>query len=242
MLELREVTKSYAGATVVAPLTLNVAAGEVLVLLGPSGCGKTTILRMIAGLVTPASGEITVDGLPLSNATISHVRHKLGYVIQEGGLFPHLTARANIVLMARHVGWLRERMERRLVELVEMTEFPPDALDRYPTELSGGQRQRVSLMRALFLEPRLLLLDEPLGALDPLIRAGLQRDLKTAFTRSGATVVLVTHDLVEASWFADRVCVLEAGRVVQEGPFAEIVERPASQFVREFVNSQVVAS
>ncbi len=242
MLELREVTKSYAGATVVAPLTLHVPAGEVLVLLGPSGCGKTTILRMIAGLVTPTSGEIAVDGLPLSNATIGQVRHKLGYVIQEGGLFPHLTARANIVLMARYAGWSRERMERRLVELVEMTEFPPDALDRYPTELSGGQRQRVSLMRALFLEPSLLLLDEPLGALDPLIRAGLQRDLKTVFTRSGATVVLVTHDLVEASWFADRVCVLEAGRVVQEGPFAEIVERPASQFVREFVNSQVVAS
>jgi len=242
MLELREVTKLYAGATVVAPLTLSVPAGEVLVLLGPSGCGKTTILRMIAGLVTPTSGEITVDGLPLSNATIGQVRRKLGYVIQEGGLFPHLTARANIVLMARHVGWSRERMNRRLVELEEMTAFPPDALDRYPTELSGGQRQRVSLMRALILEPSLLLLDEPLGALDPLIRAGLQRDLKTAFARSGATVVLVTHDLVEASWFADRVCVLETGRVVQEGPFAEIVERPASQFVREFVNSQVVAS
>lgn len=242
MLELHDVTKKYDGVTVVAPLTMSVPAGEVLVLLGPSGCGKTTILRMIAGLVAPTTGEITVDGLPLSPATIGQVRHKLGYVIQEGGLFPHLTARVNISLMARHEGWSRARIDDRLAELLEMTAFPPDALDRYPTELSGGQRQRVSLMRALFLEPSLLLLDEPLGALDPLIRAGLQRDLKTAFMRSGATVLLVTHDLVEASWFADRVCVLEAGQIVQEGPFAEIVERPASEFVREFVNSQVVAS
>jgi len=242
MLELRDVTKKYADLTAVAPLNLSVPAGEVLVLLGPSGCGKTTILRMVAGLVTPTEGAIKVDGLPLSDATLSHVRRKLGYVIQEGGLFPHLTARANIALMARHEGWSRERIETRLGELVEMTAFPPDALDRYPTELSGGQRQRVSLMRALFLEPKLLLLDEPLGALDPLIRAGLQRDLKLAFSRSRATVLLVTHDLVEASWFADRVCVLEAGRIVQEGPFAEIVERPASEFVREFVNAQVVAS
>jgi osmoprotectant transport system ATP-binding protein len=242
MLELRDVTKRYAGLTVVAPLTLSVPAGQVLVLLGPSGCGKTTILRMIAGLVTPTSGEIAIDGLPLATATMGRVRRKLGYVIQEGGLFPHLTARANIVLMARHEGWSRARIDSRLADLAEMAAFPASALDRYPNELSGGQRQRVSLMRALFLEPGLLLLDEPLGALDPLIRAGLQRDLKTAFARSGATVVLVTHDLVEASWFADRVCVLEAGKIVQEGAFEDIVKHPANQFVHDFVSSQVVAS
>ena len=136
-------------------------------------------------------------------------------MIQEGGLFPHLTAAANVMLMARHEGWSGEKSKQRLAELVEMTRFPADGLNRYPSELSGGQRQRLSLMRALFLSPRLLLLDEPLGALDPMIRAGLQRDLKAVFAQSGATVLLVTHDLVEASWFADRVCVLEAGRIVR---------------------------
>jgi osmoprotectant transport system ATP-binding protein len=152
-----------------------------------------------------------------------------------------LTAAANVTLMARNCGWSRDRSAKRLSELVEMTRFPATALDRYPIELSGGQRQRLSLMRALFLSPHLLLLDEPLGALDPMIRAGLQRDLKEVFARTGTTVLLVTHDLVEASWFADRVCMLDNGRIVQQGVFADIVERPANEFVREFVNSQVMA-
>ena len=189
----------------------------------------------------PPAGQITVDSLPLNNQTISAVRRKLGYVIQEGGLFPHLTAVENVTLMARHEGWSRNRIDERLAELVEMTQFPQSGLSRYPNELSGGQRQRLSLMRALFLSPRILLLDEPLGALDPLIRAGLQRDLNAVFARTGATVLLVTHDLVEASRFADRVCVMNAGRIVQQGPFAEILEKPSDEFVREFVNSQVVA-
>jgi osmoprotectant transport system ATP-binding protein len=144
--------------------------------------------------------------------------------------------------MARHEGWTREASRSRLAELVDMTRFPVAGLARYPSELSGGQRQRLSLMRALFLKPKLLLLDEPLGALDPMIRAGLQRDLKAVFSQSGATVLLVTHDLVEASWFADRVCVIESGRIVQQGLFADIVQRPASEFVRAFVNSQVVST
>lgn len=242
MLQFAGVSKAYGSKTVVAPFDLNVEAGEVAVLLGPSGCGKTTILRIVAGLVEPTQGEITVDNLTLGNRTLAEVRRRLGYVIQEGGLFPHLTAAANVTIMARHEGWSNDRSAKRLAELVEMTRFPADALDRYPNELSGGQRQRLSLMRALFLSPQVLLLDEPLGALDPMIRAGLQRDLKGVFARTGATVLLVTHDLVEASWFADRVCVLESGRIVQQGTFADIVQRPASEFVREFVNSQVVAS
>jgi osmoprotectant transport system ATP-binding protein len=242
MLQLKHVSRNYGDKTVVAPLDLHVGTGEVMVLLGPSGCGKTTILRMIAGLVRPTSGQILVDGLLLDDGSLPAIRRKLGYVIQEGGLFPHLTAAANITLMARHAGWPRERSRARLGELVEMTQFPGDALDRYPTELSGGQRQRVSLMRALFLGPRLLLLDEALGALDPMIRAGLQRDLKEVFQKSGATVVLVTHDLVEASWFANRICVLQAGRIAQQGTFRDIMDRPADSFVREFVTSQVPAS
>jgi osmoprotectant transport system ATP-binding protein len=214
----------------------------VVVLLGPSGCGKTTILRMVAGLLAPTSGQITVDSTPLSNQTVSAVRRKLGYVVQEGGLFPHLTAAENLTLVPRHEGWPRRRIEERLAELVQMTQFPHDALARYPNELSGGQRQRLSLMRALFGNPQILLMDEPLGALDPLIRAGLQRDLNDVFERTGATVVLVTHDLVEAGRFADRVCVMNAGRMVQQGPFAEILEKPSDDFVREFVSSQVVTA
>ena len=241
MLEFRGVSKTYNGTTAVAPLDLEIAAGEVAVLLGPSGCGKTTILRMVAGLVSPTTGEITVDSLRLGPRTVRDVRRKLGYVIQEGGLFPHLTAVGNVTLMARHEGWTRGRIDERLAELVDMTQFPQDGLDRYPNELSGGQRQRLSLMRALFLKPSILLLDEPLGALDPLIRAGLQRDLKEVFARTGATVLLVTHDLVEASRFADRVFVMQSGRIVQHGPFVDILEKPANEFVREFVNSQVVA-
>jgi osmoprotectant transport system ATP-binding protein len=242
MLELLGVSKAFGGTTVVHPFDLFISPGEVVVLLGPSGCGKTTILRMVAGLVAPTDGRITVDSLPLSNRTLRAVRRRLGYVIQEGGLFPHLTAVENVTLMPRYEGWSKSRIAERLSELVEMTQFPQSGLGRYPNELSGGQRQRLSLMRALFLNPLLLLLDEPLGALDPLIRVGLQRDLSAVFARTGATVLLVTHDLVEASRFADRVCVMNAGRIVQQGPFAEIIEKPRDEFVREFVNSQVVAS
>jgi osmoprotectant transport system ATP-binding protein len=240
MLEFRGVSKSFDATIVVHPFDLSIEPGEVVVLLGPSGCGKTTILRMVAGLVAPTAGQITVDSIPLTNQTVSAVRRKLGYVIQEGGLFPHLTAVENVTLMPRHDGWPRKKVDERLTQLVQMTQFPTNGLDRYPNELSGGQRQRLSLMRALFLDPRILLLDEPLGALDPLIRAGLQRDLNDVFSRTAATVLLVTHDLVEAGRFADRVCVMNAGRIVQQGPFSEILENPRDEFVREFVSSQVV--
>jgi osmoprotectant transport system ATP-binding protein len=241
MLEFREVSKTFNGTTVVHPLNLSIDAGEKVVLLGPSGCGKTTILRMVTGLVSPTTGQITVDSLPLNSQTIGAVRRRLGYVIQEGGLFPHLTGVENVTLMAGYEGWPRKRIDDRLAELVEMTQFPQSGLSRYPNELSGGQRQRLSLMRALFLNPRILLLDEPLGALDPLIRAGLQRDLSQVFVRTGATVLLVTHDLVEASRLADRVCVMNAGRIVQRGRFVEILENPSDAFVHEFISSQVVA-
>jgi osmoprotectant transport system ATP-binding protein len=166
------------------------------------------------------------------------LRRRIGYVIQEGGLFPHLTARANILLMAHHLGKSDEEMRARLLELCELTRFPENLLARYPLELSGGQRQRVSLMRALMLSPELLLLDEPLGALDPLVRASLQKDLKEIFARLRQTALLVTHDLAEAAYFGDEIVLMNEGRVVQQGSLTDLRERPANPFVSEFVNAQ----
>jgi len=159
-------------------------------------------------------------------------------VIQEGGLFPHLTARRNILLMARHLGRAENEMRTRLGELSALTRFPENLLDRYPLELSGGQRQRVSLMRALMLSPELLLLDEPLGALDPLVRAGLQKDLKEIFARLRQTALLVTHDLAEAAYLGDKIVLMNEGRIVQQGSLNELREKPAGNFVSEFINAQ----
>jgi len=159
-------------------------------------------------------------------------------VIQDGGLFPHLTAEQNILLMAHHLRRPEAVNRQRLEELRGLTGFPLDGLGRYPVELSGGQRQRVSLMRALMLDPDILLLDEPLGALDPLVRAGLQTDLKEIFRRLKKTVVLVTHDMAEAGYLADRIVLLSEGRVVQQGTLADLRDRPATPFVSDFMTAQ----
>src|SRR5438046_4634485 len=181
LIELAEVSKRYTDATALHSTNLLVERGKTTVLIGPSGCGKSTLLRLIIGLVEPDSGTITFDGSQITSANIDMLRRRIGYVIQEGGLFPHLTARANVLLMARHLGKSDEEMRARLLELCELTRFSGNLLSRSPADLSGGQRQRVSLMRAWMLCPELLLLDEPLGALDPLVRASLQKDLKEIF-------------------------------------------------------------
>ena len=204
-MKLEDVSKRYGDAIALYPTNLSVESGETTVLIGPSGCGKSTLLRIIIRLIEPDSGSIEFDGKPVTPDNINALRRRIGYVIQEGGLFPHLTARANVLLMARHIGQSQEETHNRLLELSELTRFSEKLLPRYPVELSGGQRQRVSLMRALMLSPELLLLDEPLGALDPLVRASLQKDLKEIFTRLGQTVLFVTHDLAEAIYFADAI-------------------------------------
>jgi len=181
---------------------------------------------------------VALWGQALSARTIGPLRRRLGYVIQEGGLFPHLTAGANVTLAARYFGWDARRIGTRLEELCALTHFPRDGMARFPVQLSGGQRQRVGLMRALMLGPELLLLDEPLGALDPMIRAELRAELREIFRVLGQTVVLVTHDLAEAEFFADRVVLLRDGRVVQEGRLLELVERPADPFVTRFISAQ----
>ncbi len=238
LLELRGVSKSYGEVEALAPLDLSVPEGRTVVLLGPSGCGKSTVLRLATGLIEPDSGEILLGGEVLLPSTKERLRRRLGYVIQEGGLFPHLTARDNAGLLARWLGWEEARLEERLRELCELTHLEAKLLDRFPAELSGGQRQRVALLRALVLDPQALLLDEPLSALDPLVRADLAIELREIIRGLGKTVLLVTHDLSEAAWFADEVLLLREGRVVQRGPFNDLVERPSDDFVTRFVNAQ----
>ncbi|MGV3615560.1 MAG: ATP-binding cassette domain-containing protein [Fimbriimonas sp.] len=233
MITLQQVSKRYDEVVALQPIDLTFAAGEVVALIGPSGCGKSTLLRVILGLIEPTSGEVRLDGEAVNSGTVLRVRRKVGYVVQDGGLFPHLTARGNVELMAQHLG-----RKVDLDRLTELTRFPKDGLDRFPAELSGGQRQRVGLMRALALDPSILLMDEPLGALDPLVRVALQRDLKELFTTLRKTVILVTHDLAEAAYLADRIVLMDTGRVVQVGTLEDLIERPASPFVTRFLEAQ----
>ncbi|WP_020475883.1 ATP-binding cassette domain-containing protein [Zavarzinella formosa] len=238
MFALNDVTKIYAGQPALGPVSLTFPVGRTTVLIGPSGCGKSTLLRLLVGLVKPDDGAVIFDGTPVSPSNARAVRLRTGYVIQDGGLFPHLTARGNVTLMARHLGWDHGRINARLAELAELTRFPLDGLDRFPQQLSGGQRQRVGLMRALMLNPDALLLDEPLGALDPLVRADLQTELRDVFRAVGKTVVLVTHDLGEAAYFADLVVLLRDGRILQQGSASDLWHRPADPFVTRFVQAQ----
>jgi osmoprotectant transport system ATP-binding protein len=238
LVNLVDVSKHYAGATALHSTNLSVERGKTTVLIGPSGCGKSTLLRLIIRLIEPDSGSIEFDDEPITSDIIGTLRRRIGYVIQEGGLFPHLTARANVLLMARHVGKPEAKMQNRLAELCELTRFPVNLLSRYPVELSGGQRQRVGLMRALMLSPELLLLDEPLGALDPLVRASLQKDLKEIFARLQQTVLFVTHDLAEAAYFGDEIVLMNEGRIVQRGPVSDLRDQPTDPFVSEFINAQ----
>jgi osmoprotectant transport system ATP-binding protein len=239
MIEFRHVTKTYNGAAVVCDVTLGINDRQTTVLIGPSGSGKSTLLQLIVGLELPDRGVIEIDGRPLSARTLEALRRTVGYVIQDGGLFPHMTARENIELMARVSGWGKARRWKKLESLCSLTQFPVAALDRYPVELSGGQSQRVSLMRALMLDPGMILMDEPMGALDPMIRRALQDDLQRIFKKLAKTVVLVTHDLNEAAFFADEIVLLNKGKVEQQGLFSDFVKTPATAFVTQFVEAQL---
>lgn len=237
LFELTGVSKRYGSSTALEPTDLRVTAGKTTVLIGQSGSGKSTLLRLMLGLVQPDTGRVYFDGAELAQNVLA-LRRRMGYGIQGGGLFPHLTAGGNVSLMARYLGWPRERLESRLSELVELTQFPRDGLGRFPHELSGGQAQRVSLMRALMLGPEALLLDEPLGALDPVTRFELQADLKAVFEKLGKTVVLVTHDIGEAAFFGHLLVVLRQGRIIQQGTIEELVRAPADPFVTRFIRAQ----
>lgn len=238
MLELINVAKSFAGKQVLQPTTLCFEEGRSTVLIGPSGCGKSTLLRLLIGLIEPDQGEVRFQGERITPENVMLARRKIGYVIQDGGLFPHLSARDNVGLLAKYLGWPKPRLRERVEELAGLTRLPAEVLERYPAQLSGGQRQRLGIMRALMLDPAVVLLDEPMGALDPLVRFDLQEDLKGIFQSLAKTVVLVTHDMGEAGFFGDRVVLLGGGRIVQQGTLDDLIRAPAEAFVERFINAQ----
>ncbi|MEM6572220.1 MAG: ATP-binding cassette domain-containing protein [Planctomycetota bacterium] len=230
--------KAFSDEVAVDGVDLSIASGATTVLIGPSGCGKSTLLRLLLGLVAPTSGSVTFEGSPVDPTDALAQRRRMGYVIQGGGLFPHLSAEGNVTLLARHLGWDADRLAARIAEVCDLARLERGLLGRFPLQLSGGQRQRVALARALFLDPGVLLLDEPLGALDPIVRSDLQDELRATFDDLGKTVVLVTHDMGEAAFFADRIVLMKDGRVVQEGTFDELDGAPADPFVTRFIGAQ----
>ena len=206
-------------------------------LIGPSGCGKSTLLRVLTGLLNPQSGRLLLNGQEVRPSDWPALRKKIGYVIQDGGLFPHLTGRENVVLAAKFQGWNESDLQKRCDELADLTHLTRDTLNRFPGELSGGQRQRISLMRALFLSPEILFLDEPMRALDPFLRYELRSELKEIFNHTRITVVIVTHDLAEARSLGHRIHLLNEGRIIQSGEFDEFISSPADPFVSRFFRS-----
>jgi len=232
--------KQYPNGTVaVAELTLSVPAGQVVTLVGPSGCGKSTILRMINRLVEPTQGKIFLDDEDITRADPVRLRRRIGYAIQDVGLFPHQNVRQNVATVPRLLGWPTRRIDERVEELLDLVGLPPDQYGkRYPHELSGGQRQRVGVARALAADPVVLLMDEPFSAVDPIARARLQEEFLRLQAEVGKTTVFVTHDVDEAVRLGDRIAVLsEGGKLEQYAEPAEILGRPASAFVAEFVGA-----
>ena len=241
MIVLRDVSKRFGDRVALDGVSIQILPGAVHVLLGSSGSGKSTVLRVILGLVKPDRGEVTVDGIVVTDSTRAELVRRMGYVVQDGGLYPHLTAFDNVALPAEAHGWPPARIRERAALLGAMVGLDEECLRLYPRQLSGGQRQRVGLMRALALDPPLLLLDEPLGALDPIVRAELQGQLGRLFAALGKTVVLVTHDIREAALLGSAITLMTEGRVVQQGAFADLVERPATPFVTQFMTAQTLA-
>jgi osmoprotectant transport system ATP-binding protein len=238
VIAVENISKTYGEATALAATTLEFASHWTTALIGPSGCGKSTLLKIIAGLVKPDSGRVLIAGVELNPGNANDLRHRMGYLTQDGGLFPHLTAERNVTLLARYLKRPHDEIERRTAELTELVRLAPAVLSRYPAELSGGQRQRVALMRALMLNPEIVLLDEPLGALDPITRSELQTELKSIFMQLGKTVVIVTHDMGEAAYFGGEIVLMREGRVVQRGTLRALLDEPAQPYVVDFIRAQ----
>jgi osmoprotectant transport system ATP-binding protein len=240
-IELRKVTKAFPGGgePAVQELDLDIAAGEIVVLLGPSGCGKTTTMRMINRLIEPTSGDIIINGQNSRDIDPDRLRRHIGYVIQQAGLFPHMTVAANIAQVPKMLGWDRERIAERVDELLTLVGLEPEQFrDTYPRRLSGGQQQRVGVARALAADPPVLLMDEPFGALDPITRERLQDELLRLQDDLAKTIVFVTHDVDEALKIGDRIAIMQRpGHIVQYARPAEILTNPASEYVEQFLGS-----
>ena len=240
MLETKNVCKFYNGMAAVRPTSLNIGCGQVVCLVGPSGCGKSTLMRIMLGLIAPSRGTVWFKGQKLTPHTSNRMRLKMGYVIQQDALFPHLTSQQNATIVAKELGWSSQKITKQLDSLMELTHFPADRLHYYPTQLSGGQRQKVGLIRALMLQPDILFLDEPFAAVDPLNRSRLQLQLRDLIHQLGKTVVLVTHDLAEAEFFSDTIVLMKQGEIVQTGCIHQLLESPSQPFVADFMQSHVL--
>jgi osmoprotectant transport system ATP-binding protein len=238
MLVLEHISKAFDGKPVLTDVDLRVPQGATRALIGSSGSGKTTLLRITLRLIQPDQGAVRINDQPLSAFGPEEWADQIGYVPQEGGLFPHLSGAENVALVPRLRRWAPQRLARRVAELLQLVALEPAALERFPHELSGGQKQRVAIMRAAMMDPAVMLLDEPMAALDPLIRSGLQHDLKAIFQRLGKTVLIVTHDLGEAVFLADEITLLHAGKVLQTGSYRDLLLKPADPFVTSFINAQ----
>ncbi len=241
MIKIHEVQKSFGPTNVIPDMSLQIPTGETHILLGSSGCGKTTLLRMMAGLCDVDSGEVTLGTENIKSLNPYDISDKIGYVIQEGGLMPHLNATENILLPVKIRRGDLNAAKDKLHDFAQSVELSHQQLLRYPHELSGGQKQRVALIRGLILNQPIILLDEPLSALDPVVRMNLQIHLKRLFKKLEKTVVLVTHDLNVASYLGDKISLLDKGRIVQQGRFSDLLDNPKNDFVRDFIRAQTPA-
>src|ERR1700723_3361786 len=238
MLELQNIYKTFEDRTVLADVNLMVPKGATHALIGSSGSGKTTLLRITLGLIPFDQGYVKINDQALLSFTQVEWADRIGYVPQDGGLFPHISARNNVALIAKVRGWNKSRIDARVEELRRVVDLDAEILTRFPREMSGGQKQRVAIMRAAMMDPQVMLLDEPMAAFDPLIRRSLQQELKSIFQRLAKTVLLVTHDLGEAVYLAEKITLLHEGKVVQSGTYRELLLHPAVPFVTMFINAQ----
>jgi osmoprotectant transport system ATP-binding protein len=238
VLELQNISKTFEDRVVLDEVNLSVAKGATHALIGSSGSGKTTLLRITLGLIPFDKGYVKINDQALLSFTQVEWADRIGYVPQDGGLFPHISARNNVALIAKLRGWPKARIDGRVEELRKVVDLDAEILTHFPREMSGGQKQRVAIMRAAMMDPEVMLLDEPMAALDPLIRRTLQQELKSIFQRLGKTVLLVTHDLGEAVYLAEQLTMLHEGKMVQTGSYRDLLLHPASPFVTQFINAQ----
>jgi osmoprotectant transport system ATP-binding protein len=241
MITLADISKNFGSTRAVNEISFTVREGETLILLGTSGCGKTTTLKMINRLIEPDSGTISINGQAISREKPEFLRRRIGYVMQNIGLFPHYTVTENIAVVPKLLKWNKEKTRERILELIEKLRLPNDCMNLFPHQLSGGQQQRVGLARALVADPAILLMDEPFGALDNVTRSGIQSEFKALEELKRKTIVMVTHDVQEAFELADRICLMDCGKIVQIGAPKDLLYKPASEFARKFLDSQRLA-